>query len=276
MTEKIIRYHSLTLVIFIMAAAYCSPLLLILINALQAETPGQPHRTASPVFSIFNHFVTAWKNMNFPAAFFNTVIITSASIAGIIIMGAMAAYALQRIRFKGSRFFYFLFLSALTVPFQSFMIPLVLLTRKLGLNGSTGLIPVYWSLGCPLAVFLLQGFISRIPQSLEEAALLEGAGLIHIFFKIIVPLLKPAIAVILILDVYWIWNDFLLPWILLPPGQATLQLSQYKFFTQFRTAYGPAAASLVLSSLPVIILSLLVRKELAGSLGAAAVKNKIS
>jgi len=146
--------------------------------------------------------------------------------------------------------------------------------RDLGaISSIPGIIMIYMGLGCPLAIFMYHGFIKSIPLELEEAAYMEGAGPFRTFFTIVLPLLKPITATIVILDVLWIWNDFLLPLLILQrPEVRTLQLAVNVFFGTFGTQYGKALAALVLTSLPVVILYLFMQKYIIKGVSAGAIK----
>ncbi|HOV13515.1 MAG TPA: carbohydrate ABC transporter permease, partial [Spirochaetota bacterium] len=156
-------------------------------------------------------------------------------------------------------------------PFQTIMIPLVVTAKTLNLKNIFGIIPIYIGLGAPLAIFMYHGFIKGIPLDLEESAAIDGAGPFRIFFTIVLPLLTPITATITILDVLWVWNDFLLPLILLPK-QTTIQLAQYSFFGQFKTEFGKALASLVLSSSPIVLFYLFMQKYIIKGIMSGAIK----
>ena len=156
------------------------------------------------------------------------------------------------------------------IPFQIVMVPIVGLATDLNLASIWGIIPMYWGLGAPLAVFMYHGFVKSVPRELEEAAAIDGAGRFYSFFRVVFPLLKPITATILILDSLWIWNDFLLPLVVVRKG--TLQLEQMQFYGMFLREYGPAAASLILSAAPIIVLYLLLQKYIIKGIASGAVK----
>ncbi|MBE3063907.1 MAG: carbohydrate ABC transporter permease [Acidobacteria bacterium] len=150
------------------------------------------------------------------------------------------------------------------------MVPIVGLSTDLNLASIWGIIPMYWGIGAPLAVFMYHGFVKGVPRELEEAASIDGAGQFFAFFRVVFPLLKPITATILILDALWLWNDFLLPLVVVRQG--TLQLEQLHFYGMFLREYGPAAASLILSAAPIIVLYLLLQKYIIKGIAAGAVK----
>lgn len=212
--------------------------------------------------------------VTFSKAFFNTLIVTIFSIIGIVITSSMAGYALVRNNWKISWVIFLVFTFSMVVPFQAIMVPLVETAKGFRLNNSLfGLILIYIGLGSPMAIFMYHGFIKSIPKELEESASIDGAGPFTIFFKIVFPLLTPVTATIVILNVLWIWNDFLLPLIILQSKELrTIQLAQYSFFGAYQKEYGLALASLILSASPIVIFYLFMQKYIIKGITSGAVK----
>lgn len=259
-----------TLVMTVIAIALCTPILLLLVNSLKSDPEINGNPFGLPASITFSHFRDVWQAMSFPDVLFRTIFITCTAAAGIVLFASMAAYALQRTGSVFSRVLYPLFVFSLFIPFPSIMFPLVLLARNLGLNNAAGIIPIYWGLGCPLAVLVFHVFIRRMPADCEEAAAIAGAGFFRTFFTIVLPVCKPAIITVIVLNVFRIWNDFLLPLVLLPP-RTTLQLAQFGFFIQSPRIWGHAAASLVLTSLPILIFFIAIQKHIIRSISAGAI-----
>ena len=155
------------------------------------------------------------------------------------------------------------------------MIPLIVVTRKLNLSNSIpGIILVYWGLGCNFAIFLYHGFVKTIPHELEESAVMDGCTPYQTFFKIVMPLLVPVTSTIAVLDALWIWNDFLLPLLLLQrKAIRTIPLSQYIFFGQYYSDWGLALAGLILAVLPIVIFYIFMQKYIVKGITAGAVKS---
>lgn len=256
---------------FGLALLFLFPGLLTLLNSFKTDAQITRNPLTLPTAWNWANYTTAWQETKFPLAFSNTLVITVGSTAGIIGVSALAAYALVRSRTKLAWLVYLAFTFSLLVPFQTFMVPLVQLAREYNLQNCLGIIPIYIGLGCPLAIFMYHGFIKGIPLEIEEAAAIDGASVGRRFFTIIMPLLTPITATIAILDVLWIWNDFLLPLLILPKG-ATLQLAQFGFFGMFRQQYSLAMASLVLSAAPVVIFYLVMQRFIIKGIAAGAVK----
>lgn len=269
-----LRIHSRTIaqaVMFISALLYLFPAFLTLINSFKTDAEIMISPLSLPQRISFGNYLQAWKEINFPVVVGNTFVITALSTVGIIIVSSMAAYMLVRTHSKLSLAIYFLFVFNMVVPFQTVMIPLNVTAANLNLKSVLGIIPIYIGLGCPLAVFMYHGFIKSIPVQIEESAAIDGASVMTIYFRLVFPLLGPIHATVAILDVLWIWNDFLLPLIILP-SRSTLQLAQHIFFGMYRQQLSLAMASLVLSASPVVIFYLCLQKYIIKGVAAGAIK----
>ncbi len=260
----------LELFMLLAALAFIYPALFVINNALKPDAAIKLHPVAPPASLYLANFAKAWSEMRFPLTLANTAIITSCSVVGILFVSSMAAYVLARAANRLSWLLYMLFTFALVIPFQIVMVPIVVLATDLRLSTIWGIIPMYWGLGCPLAVFMYHGFVKGVPRELEESAAIDGAGRFYTYFRIVFPLLQPITATIAILDALWIWNDFLLPLVIVRKG--TLQLEQMQFYGMFLREYGPAAASLVLSAAPIIVFYLALQKYIIKGIAAGAVK----
>jgi len=158
--------------------------------------------------------------------------------------------------------------------FHSIMIPLIIVIKRLHLSNSIpGIIIVYWGLGCNFAIFLYHGFVKTIPLELEESAVIDGCSPFQTFFKIVFPLLTPVTSTIAVLDALWIWNDFLLPLLLLQKRSVkTIPLSQFVFFGQYYSEWGLALAGLVLAVIPVVVFYIFMQKYIVKGITAGALK----
>ena len=259
------------IVMFLAAFAFLFPAFLTLINSFKSDAEIALNPLAWPRSFALDNYIQAWKEINFPVVVGNTFVITALSTIGIILVSSMAAYILVRTRNKLSWVLYFLFVFNMVVPFQTVMIPLNVTASNLNLKSVLGIIPIYIGLGCPLAVFMYHGFIKTIPVQIEESAAIDGASVLTIFFRLVFPLLGPIHATIAILDVLWIWNDFLLPLIILP-SRSTLQLAQHIFFGMYRKEMALAMASLVLSASPIVVFYLVLQKYIIKGVAAGAIK----
>lgn len=223
--------------------------------------------------NFLKNYGSSWKLTKFPTVFFNTLIITILSVVGIILISSMAAYALVRTETKLSWIVFLFFTFAMVVPFQVIMFPLVKVAKMMGCAGTIpGIVLIYMAVGCPMAIFMYHGFIKGIPIELEESASLDGAGRFKTFFSIVLPLLTPITSTIAILDVLWIWNDFLLPLIILTKKVVTIQLAQYYTRGAYSRDFGMELASLVLAVFPVIIFYMFMQRYIIKGVIAGAVK----
>jgi raffinose/stachyose/melibiose transport system permease protein len=255
----------------IIAILFLFPALLTLLNSFKTDAEIVLNPISLPKSFNLVNYIDAWKTIHFPVVLLNTFIITVTSTMGILLVSSMAAYIMVRSKSQISWLLFLLFTFSMVVPFQTFMIPLVKAAKDYNLQSIWGIIPIYIGLGCPLAIFMYHGFIKGVPVEIEESAAIDGASQLRTFFQLVFPLLKPVSATIAILDVLWVWNDFLLPLIILPK-QSTLQLAQYGFFSLFKRQYALAMASLVLSAAPVVIFYLVMQKYIVKGIAAGAVK----
>lgn len=261
----------LQIVMIIIALLFLFPAYLVLINSFKDNSQIILNPLSLPTSFDFSNYINAWHETNFPAVFLNTLLITVLSTTGIIVVSSMAAYILVRTRNRISWLLYLFFVFNMIVPFQTIMIPLNITATSLNLKNVYGIIPIYIGLLCPLAVFMYHGFIKTVPAQIEESAAIDGASIFQIFFQIVFPILKPVHATVAIINVLWIWNDFLLPLIILP-SRSTIQLAQYIFFGMFRQEFSLAMASLILSASPVILFYLLMQKQIIKGVAAGAIK----
>lgn len=218
----------------------------------------------------FANYAQAWQTMEFPKVFLRTLLITVFGTLGILLTSAMCAYALSRSDTKVSWILYIFFSFSLVIPFQIIMVPIGVLATDLNFMNVHGIIIMYWGVGCPTAIFMIHGFVKSIPKELEESASIDGAGKFYVFFVIILPLLKTILATVAVIDALWLWNDFLLPLIVVQEG--TIQLAQMKFNGQFMKEYAPICASLTISSIPIILFYLSLQKYIIKGIAAGAVK----
>ncbi|MCM8711573.1 carbohydrate ABC transporter permease [Clostridium sp. SYSU_GA19001] len=258
----------------ILLLLYLYPFFMVLVNSLKkrAEIIKSPLTLGENIN--FKNYTDAFRTMNFMNGFFNSLIITVVSVSLIIIFSAMLAYFLARWNWKINKLIFVTLVVSMIIPFQALMIPFVKIYGSLNLlNSKWMLCFFYLGFGLSLATFMYHGFITSIPVELEEAAIIDGASPIQVFFKIILPLLKTTTITIAILDVLWIWNDFLLPsLVLIGEDQRTLPLSMFYFFGKYTSDYGMAMAALILTIIPVIIFYLLMQKQIIKGVIEGAIK----
>lgn len=261
---------ALTVVMVACAFVFFYPVIFVILNAFKPDAQITIDPMGLPKALYLDNFIRAWTAMEFPRVFLNTLVVTVFGLVGIILTSSMAAYMLARTDSKLSWAIYGYFVLSLVIPFQIIMVPVAVLAADLNLMSIPGIIPMYWGLGCPTAIFMFHGFVKGVPRELEESAAIDGAGQFYIFFQIVFPLLKTIVATVAVIDALWLWNDFLLPLIVVKQG--TIQLAQMMFNGQFLKEYGAMTASLTLSALPIVAFYLALQKYIIKGIAAGAVK----
>ncbi|MEF2964483.1 carbohydrate ABC transporter permease [Paenibacillus sp. M1] len=259
-----------------LAAAFTLfPIFMGLLNSFKTEGEMLNNILAFPSKIQFANYSDAFDKIDFLRSLWNTVAVTVIGLIGIIVFSSMAGYKLSRTPGKLSGFLFALFVMSMLIPFHSVMITLNKIAKLLSVQGSTvGLGLIYIGLGVSMAIFLYHGFVKSIPRELDEAAVIDGCGELRLFFTVIFPLLLPVTATIAILNALWIWNDFLLPLLMLTDSDTyTLLLSTNMLFGQYgNNDWSAILAALILTMLPVIILYLLLQKYILNGVVDGAVK----
>lgn len=251
-----------------------SPIYIAVLNSLKSNKEIADSLLALPQNIDFSNYITAFGKLNFLHSFLNTFILTTLSVIGIIFCSSLAGYKIARSNNRLGVFFYIVIIASMLIPFHSIMISLTRTAMALGVKGSIlGTVTIYIGLGINMAVFLYTGFVNTIPRELEEASIIDGCGPFSTFFYIVLPLLKPITSTIAILDALWIWNDFLLPLLLITKADNyTLILSANKFFGKYTTDWSSIMAGLLMTSIPLIIFYLFFQKHIVKGIAAGAVK----
>jgi raffinose/stachyose/melibiose transport system permease protein len=221
-----------------------------------------------------DNFAQIWSGTSFPRYMANSVIVTVASTASILVLGTMAAYALARYSFRGNEAIYLFFLSGLMVPLKLAIIPLFIQLRDLGLLDSRlGLVLVYTAMGLPSAVFILTGFLRTLPGELEQSARIDGASEARIMWSIMLPLTRPAMVIAGIQNAVPIWNDFFFPLVLIQSDPLkTLPQGLTVFMGEFNTNWGVLFAGLTLAALPITVVYMLLSKQFIAGMTQGAIK----
>jgi raffinose/stachyose/melibiose transport system permease protein len=265
----------LTVLVFLLVLVYLAPILLLFTNSIKSFSEIVSNVISLPTHVEWSNFADAFRLMNYPHLFLNTLIVTVLGTAGVILFSAMAGYKLSRTRGVLSWLLFLLCIAPMMIPFQSFMIALVKVARVAQLTGSDwGLAVLCWGLGAPLTVFLYHGFVKTIPRELDECATMDGAGTLRLFFQIVFPVLQPVTVSAIVLNAMWMWNDFLLPLLVLSGAREsqTLQIAVYSFFDRYRTDWNYAIAGVVLTIAPAIVFFIVLQKSIVNGMVAGAVK----
>ncbi len=257
----------------ILAFAYVTPFLLVFVNSVKLKPEILANPLSLPTAVSWDNFQQALTKMNFFRSLTNSIIITVASVSLLIIFSSMLAYYLARVKTKPTKYIFLLLVASMIVPFQALMIPFMArFAPFVSWNNRAALIFFYIGFGVALSTFLYHGFISTIPTEIDEAASIDGASDMVAFWKIIFPMMRPITATVAIINALWIWNDFLLPRLVLTEETQTLPLSTYLFYGQYSIEYGQAMAGLVLAVLPIVIFYLVLQKQFISGISQGAVK----
>jgi len=268
------RLFGLEILGIVIAIIFAMPFYFVFVNSVKSIREILSNAGSLPTKLELMNYVKSWGIMRFPLMFTNSLFITVISIAGLIIISSMAAYRMVRRPHKLNKFLFVLFVSAMVIPFQAIMIPLVQVAQMFGLMDSRiGLIICYFGFGVSLSMFLYHGFIKSIPKEIEESAVVDGCSPYGVFWRIVFPLLKPMTVTIMLLNSLWIWNDFLLPLLVLhQPGIRTIPLAIYSFFGEYTKQWDMALAGLVMGLVPIVVFFLAMQKSIIEGITAGAVK----
>lgn len=269
------RYSRLILfgVALLMAIVYIFPFSIVVINSFKGRIDVLRDPLALPTAVDMSNYAEAWERMNYPVAFANSLVVTIFALAILTIFPAMLAFYLSRFRSWFTQFIFMMLVMSMIIPFQALMIPFVSIYGRLGLlNSPPMLMYFYLGFGVSLSTFLYYGFMNTIPLALDESAAIEGASELQTFWYVVFPLLRPIATTIMILNALWIWNDFLLPSLVLFQDARTLPLATFSFYGQYTSQYGLAMAGLVLSTIPIIIFYILLQRNVINGITQGAVK----
>lgn len=265
--------------LYVIAAALCllfiSPFYLVMTNSLKTQKGIFMDVTGLPVPPYFtmDNYRQAFIDLDFIHSFLNSLMITGLSTIIIIVFSSMAAWVLVRSRTKISTLMFFVFAAAMLVPFQSVMLPLVRVMGRLGFMNPAGIIFMYLGFGSSLSIILYHGFIKNIPQELEEAAIIDGCNPLQTFWLIVFPLLKPISVTVAILNTMWIWNDFLLPQLVINrPQWHTIPLRMFYFFGEYSKQWNLALAGLFIGMVPIIIFYFVAQKHIVKGITQGSIK----
>lgn len=228
-----------------------------------------------PDYLYLDNFKNAWEQANLGTAFLNNIMITVVSVLLVLVIGALASYPLARFQTKLNKLIYLLFVSALIVPPLTILVPLYQFIVDLGgLNSYWTIIALHVTFNLPITIFLYTGFINTIPRELDEAAMMDGASKISLFFRIILPLLKPVTVTVIILTGVTIWNDYQFSVFFLQSSEkATITVALSTFFSMFNNNIGWVAAGSLMAMLPITILYLFLQRYFIQGLSAGAIKD---
>ncbi len=277
-TKRIFANASTYAVLFLLAAAFLAPVFVVVMNSFKgnfyiSEEPFTLPRGDKYVGA--ENYIKGFTQSDFLQAFINSAVITVLSVVGIVLLTAMAAWYIVRVRNRFTKLLYYLFTFSMIVPFQMVMYTMTYLAFELELSNVPGMVFLYLGFGSGLSVFMFSGFIKSIPSEIEEAAVIDGCDPIRAFFMIIFPILRPTAITVAILNAMWVWNDYLLPYLVLGSGEKrTLPVAVQMALTggYGNKDMGALMAMLVLAIVPIIVFYLFCQKYIIKGVVAGAVK----
>jgi raffinose/stachyose/melibiose transport system permease protein len=268
------RTFILEIFAILLGLIFLVPFYYVIANSLKPFAEILTNTSALPKVLQFQNYVSAFEKLDYLKVLSNSLIITIASNIVLVVFCSMAAYMLVRTKKKISNIIFMSFVAAMIIPFQSIMIPLIKTAGNLNLlNSIWGLVIMYLGFGSGMTIFLYHGFIKGIPVELEEAAIIDGCSRFGLFWRIVFPLLKPITVTIVILNSLWIWNDYLLPSLVLQNSELrTIPLATFFFFGQYTKQWDLALAALMLGIIPLLIFFFAMQKHIIKGITSGSIK----
>lgn len=266
---------AVTIAAVIGGLVWITPLVLLVVSALRPLSDFLSNGPVSwPQELTLSNFPEAWEAGQFGTAYLNSSFLLVVRVPIGVFVAALLAYALAKLEFPFRNLILFSVVLGMTIPIYIAIVPLFTMLRNVGMTDSIiGIIPPYVAFGLPLQVLILQAFFRRVPSELIEAARIDGAGDLRIFFRLVVPLSVPALVTVAILDGVATWNELFLALSLLSSeGKRTIPLGLLNFQGQFATNYTGLAAGILIAVVPILILYMLLQKYIVGGLTAGATK----
>lgn len=264
-------------VLLALSVLFLVPIIIVIINSFKSRIyiSSQPLKLPNAeTFVALENYISGVTSSDFFSAFLRSLFITVVSVILIVLFASMAAWYIVRSNSKITKGIYYMLVFSMIVPFQMVMYTMTYVTNRANLDNVFGITFVYLGFGAGLSVFMLCGFIKSIPLEIEEAAMIDGASPIQAFFTVVFPMLKPTAITVAILNTMWIWNDYLLPYLVLGSDKKTIpvaiQLAMQGAYGS--TDYGGFMAMLVLAIVPIIIFYIFCQKYIIKGVVAGAVK----
>jgi len=266
----------ISLLLLLLAVLFLAPILIVLMNSFKgrffiSDTPFQ--FPTAETFVGLDNYTSGVAKIGFFNAFGLSVFITVTSVAVIVLFTSMTAWYITRVKTKFTNLLYYIFVFSMIVPFQMVMFTMTKTANTLYLDNPIGIVLIYLGFGSGLSVFLFSGFVKSIPLEIEEAVMIDGYNPVQSFFKVVLPLLKPIAITVAILNVMWIWNDYLLPVLVIGSEYQTIPIAiQYLKGGYGSIDMGAMMAMLVLAIVPIIIFYLFCQRYIIEGVVAGAVK----
>lgn len=264
------------IILLFFAVVFLIPIFIVLINSFKSKFSISQTPFVLPDADTFvgiENYITGINNTGFPSAFFWSLFVTVFSVAVIVVFTSMTAWYIVRVKNKFTSVLYYLFVFSMIVPFQMVMFTMSKTANILALDNPYGLILIYLGFGSGLSVFMFSGFIKSVPLGIEEAATIDGCNPLQTFWLVVFPILKPTAITVAILNTMWIWNDYLLPYLVIGSDYKTIPIAvQYLKGGYGSIDMGALMAMLVLAIVPVVIFYLSSQKYIIKGVAAGAVK----
>lgn len=265
------------ILLVLLALLFIAPLFIVFINSFKAKFDiiGSPFALPNAqTFVGFENYITGIKSSGIISSFFRSLFITVASVLVLVVCTSMTAWYITRVKSKFTKILYYLLVFSMIVPFQMVMFTMTYTAGKLNLNNLIGIIFIYLGFGAGMSVFMMCGFMKSVPLEIEEAAMIDGCTPIQTFFLIVFPILKPTAVTVAVLNAMWIWNDYLLPYLVLGTDNKTMPVA---IQLAMQGAYGSVnwggfMAMLVIAIIPIVVFYLFCQKYIIKGVTAGAVK----
>lgn len=273
--KKIRKINPLVCVVFLCSVFWLMPLILIFINSFKPYNDMIQHFLSLPKSWSLDMYIETWTKFNFPMLIGNTLLYTVTTVCAIMLFAPMAAYKLSRTKSRLSNVCFILIIIPMMVPFQSYMISLTRLVANVNLTGTRqGQILVSIGLMMPLAVYMIHGFVKNVPIELEECARIDGASKLRTYFNIVLPLLKPILTTVVVLDTLSVWNDIITNQLIVGGNAKAMNIQNalYMQFSSQTSDWEHALPGIVMSMIPSLIFFIFMQKHIVGGITAGAVK----
>lgn len=265
------------ILLVLLALLFIAPLFIVFINSFKAKFDiiGSPFALPdAQTFVGLENYITGIKSSGIISSFFRSLFITVASVLVLVVCTSMTAWYITRVKSKFTKTLYYLLVFSMIVPFQMVMFTMTYTAGKLSLNNLIGIIFIYLGFGAGMSVFMMCGFMKSVPLEIEEAAMIDGCTPIQTFFMIVFPILKPTAVTVAVLNAMWIWNDYLLPYLVLGTDNKTMPVA---IQLAMQGAYGSVnwggfMAMLVIAIIPIVVFYLFCQKYIIKGVTAGAVK----
>lgn len=271
---RVARRVPVNLLLIVLSILMIYPIVIIVITAFKPNLEVLTNPTGLPQQPTLDNFITSWVEADFTNLFANSILLTVVSMTIATIVAALASYAIVRAATRIGSGVYLLIAAGIFLPMQLALVPQFRVVRDLGLiNNYAGVILIYIAGAIPFGVFLMAAFMRQVPKEIVEAATIDGAGYFQLFWKIFLPLARPAIATFWVLQGVGVWNDYLVPQLFLTdPGKRTLTTGVLYFKAQYLADWGNIMAAVLIMSLPILLIFIFAQRYFVSGLYAGAVK----